>query len=187
MCLLLSHLGVVCVRGLYIRTLATTPSSLETQVSTVLKFTKENFLKLNTTKCEIIMFGKSAAKPQNRGLEVDISVKEEVKCLGYKWKGNLSSSSAIKERIYGVENWIISPESLQQLESFQGEVAKRILKLPPWYSNTAACLALDWKSLHSVCTVRKLRFLHRVMTNEESILSTEPSQQWWMMWKHSAL
>ena len=225
MCLLLSHLGVVCVRGLYIRTLATTPSSLETQVSTVLKFTKENFLKLNTTKCEIIMFGKSAAKPQNRGLEVDISVKEEVKCLGYKWKGNLSSSSVIKERIqkarrafvefgsvftfqgnlsplasssifqlcvlpillYGVENWIISPESLQQLESFQGEVAKRILKLPPWYSNTAACLALDWKSLHSVCTVRKLRFLHRVMTNEESILSTEPSQQWWMMWKHSAL
>ena len=60
-------------------------------------------------------------------------------------------------------------ESLQRLESFQGEVAKRILKLPRWYSNTPACVALDMESMHSVCTVRKLRFLHRVTTNEESI------------------
>ena len=71
--------------------------------------------------------------------------------------------------LYGVENWIFSAESLQRLESFQGEVAKRILKLPCWYSNTAACVALDIKSRHSVCTVRKLRFLHRVTTSEESI------------------
>ena len=190
-----------------IRTLATTPSSLETQVSTVLKFTRENFLKLNTSKCEIIMFGRSATKSQKRDLAVNISVKDEVKCLGYRWKGNLSSLSMIQERIqksrraffefgsvfafqgnlsplssssiyqlcvlpillYGVENWIISFESLQRLESFQGEVAKRILKLPRWYSNTPACVALDMESMHSVCTVRKLRFLHRVMTNEEII------------------
>ena len=133
-----------------------------------------------------------------------------MKCLGYRWMGNLSSSSAIQERIqksrraffefgsvfafqgnlsplsslplsiyqhcvlsillYGVENWIFfSAESLQRLESFQGEVVKRILKLPCWYSNTAACVALDIKSMHSVCTVRKLRFLHRVTTNKESI------------------
>ena len=82
-----------------IRTLATTPSSLETQVSTVLKFTRENFLKLNTSKCEIIMFGRSATKSQKRDLEVNISVKDEVKCLGYRWKGNLSSLSMIQERI----------------------------------------------------------------------------------------
>ena len=48
-------------------------------------------------------------------------------------------------------------------------MAKRILKLPHWYSNTAACVALDWRSIYSVCTIRKLRFLHWVMTNEESI------------------
>ena len=46
---------------------------------------------------------------------------------------------------------------------------KRILQLPKWYSNTAAIVALGWNSLHSVCTIRKLKFLHRVMTNEESI------------------
>lgn len=190
-----------------IRTLATTPSSLETQVSTVAKFTRENFLKLNTSKCEIIVFGKSATMLQDGGLAVNISVKDEVKCLGFRWKGNLSSASAIQERIlksrraffefgsiyafqgnlsplssssiyqqcvlpillYGVENWIFSSESLQRLESFQGEIAKRILKLPRWYSNTAACVALGWKSIHAVCTIRKLRFLHRVMTNEESV------------------
>ena len=176
-------------------------------MSTVLKFTRENILKLNTSKCEIIMFGRSATKPQKRDLEVNISVKDEVKCLGYRWKGNLSSLSMIQECIqksrraffefgsvfafqgnlsplfsssiyqfcvlpillYGVENWIISYESLQRLQSFQGEVAKRILKLPHWYSNTPACVALDMESMHSVCTIRKLRFLHRVMTNEESI------------------
>ena len=55
------------------------------------------------------------------------------------------------------------------LECFQGEIAKRILKLPKWYSNTEAIVALGWNSLHSVCTIRKLRFLQRVMTNEESI------------------
>ena len=52
---------------------------------------------------------------------------------------------------------------------FQDEVAKRILELPKWYSNTAASVALGWNSLHSVCTIRKLKFLHRVLTNEESI------------------
>ena len=31
------------------------------------------------------------------------------------------------------------------------------------------CVSLDWRSIHSVCTIRKLRFLHWVMTNEESI------------------
>ena len=47
----------------------------------------------------IVVFGKSAAKYQNGGFEVNIPVKDEVKCLGYRWMGNLSSSSAIQERI----------------------------------------------------------------------------------------
>ena len=71
--------------------------------------------------------------------------------------------------LYGVENWVLSPEAIRMLENFQGEMAKRILQLPKWYSNTAAIVALGWNSLHSVCTIRKLRFLYRVRTNEESI------------------
>ena len=55
------------------------------------------------------------------------------------------------------------------LDFFEGEIAKRILKLAKWYFNTAAIEALGWNSLHSVGTIRKLRFLQRVMTNEESV------------------
>ena len=65
--------------------------------------------------------------------------------------------------------WKIGFCHLNPSECFQGEIAKRILKLPKWYSNSAAIIALGWNSLHSVCTIRKLRFLQRVMTNEESI------------------
>ena len=71
--------------------------------------------------------------------------------------------------LYGVENWIMSAEAIKMLECFQGEVAKRILQLPKWYSNTAAIIALGWSSLHATCTIRKLHFLPRVMTNEASI------------------
>ena len=65
--------------------------------------------------------------------------------------------------------WIMSDESIEKLERFQGEMAKRILQLPKWYSNKVACTALGWNSIHSLCTIRKLRFLLRAKTNEESI------------------
>ena len=71
--------------------------------------------------------------------------------------------------LYGVENWVLSSESIRMIDSFQGEIPKRILCLPKWYSNTAAIVALGWNSLHSICTIKKLRFLHIVMTNQESI------------------
>ena len=41
--------------------------------------------------------------------------------------------------------------------------------MPKWYSNTAAIIAFGWNTLHSVCTIRKLKFLHRVTTIQESI------------------
>ena len=95
----------------------------------------------------------------------------------YAFQGSLSpvSASAIVQTcvlpilLYGVENWVMSSESTKKLERFQGEVAKIILQMPKWYSNKAACIALGWNSIHSMCTIRKLKFLHRVMTNEESI------------------
>ena len=95
----------------------------------------------------------------------------------YAFQGTLSpvSCCSIVETcilpilLYGVENWVLSPESIGMLKSFQGEIAKRILQLPKWYSNTAATVALGQNSLHSVCTIRKLRCLNRVITNEKSI------------------
>ena len=95
----------------------------------------------------------------------------------YAFQGKLSpvSCCSIVETcvlpvlLYGVENCVLSPESIRTLDSFQGEIAKRILHLSKWYSNTAAIVAPGWNSFHYVCTIRKLRYLHRVMTNQESI------------------
>ena len=193
-----------------IRTLASNPTTLEAQISPVTKFTKENFLSLNASKCEVVVFNKSTIKTFDKNLVFEaysFPVKEEAKCLGYLWKQNLSSLPMIEDRIqkarkaffqlgsvyafqgslspvsasaivqtcvlpillYGVENWVMSSESTKKLERFQGEVAKRILQMPKWYSNKAACIVLGWNSIHSMCTIRKLKFLHRVMSNEESI------------------
>ena len=64
-----SGLGL-CVNSLYsgaylhaddIRTLATSVSSLQAQISQVLDFTSNSFLQLNPTKCEIVSF----AQPNN--------------------------------------------------------------------------------------------------------------------------
>ena len=71
--------------------------------------------------------------------------------------------------LYGVKNWIMSCESIKKLECFQGKIAKRILQMPQWYSNKVACILLGCNSIHSLCTNRKLRFLHRIKMNEESI------------------
>jgi len=38
-----------------IRTLAANPSNIDAQVSAVTKFTDENFLKLNASKCEVVI------------------------------------------------------------------------------------------------------------------------------------
>ena len=198
-----------------IRTLASSLSSMEAQVAVVSRFTTENFLKLNESKCEIIIFRKSTSRapsPINCASDSDVGtcsfpIKEEGKCLGYVWRPNLSSIRMTEERIqkarraffqygsisafqgdlspvstcslvehcvhpvvlYGVENWILCANSLQKLESFQGEMAKRILKLPKWFSNTAAKITLGWSSMHSICTIRKLKYLSRIGAKEDGI------------------
>ena len=88
------------------------------------------------------------------------------------FQGNLSpiNSSSITEccvypvLLYGMENWILCKESLSKLERFQGEMAKRILKLPKWQLNTAAKICLGWLSTHAICTIRKLKYLSRVVS-----------------------
>ena len=71
--------------------------------------------------------------------------------------------------LYGVENWILCMTSLQKLETFQGEMAKRILKLPKWFSKTAAKIALGCSSMHAICTIRKLKFLSRTTAKEDEV------------------
>ena len=93
------------------------------------------------------------------------------------FQGNVSpvSTSSVIEccvypvLLYGIENWIFCTNSLKKLECFQGILAKSILKLPQWCPNIAACIALGWDYIHSICTIRKLKCLSKIATKENSI------------------
>ena len=67
-----------------IRTLAANASTLEAQISTVKRFTQDNFLKLNAAKCEIIVFKKSFIRNTEERLdvgEISFPVRSEAMCL----------------------------------------------------------------------------------------------------------
>ena len=85
-----------------IRTLASTTTTLEMQISTVKKFIDVNFLNLNASKCEFVAFKKSSITTNQESIEVDdcsFPIRGEATCLGYQWKQDLSSSPAIQNRI----------------------------------------------------------------------------------------
>ena len=61
--------------------------------------------------------------------------------------------------LYGCENWLLCDSSLKVLNSFLGELGKRALRLPKWYSNTASMIVMDMLSAEAHCLIRKLCFL----------------------------
>ena len=63
--------------------------------------------------------------------------------------------------LYGCENWILSDKSITQLQSFLGEMAKRALKWPRHFSNTAALAVMGMESIQCSLLIRKLCFLRR--------------------------
>ena len=73
--------------------------------------------------------------------------------------------------LYGCENWILNAESKKMVESFQGELAKRILKWPKHFSNTAATIAIGLQSVESIILERKLSYLQYVLVASGKTLS----------------
>ena len=53
--------------------------------------------------------------------------------------------------LYGAENWCLSQNFIQALDSFLGELSKRLLKLPRWYSNTPASIVIGLGSARALC------------------------------------
>ena len=83
----------------------------------------------------------------------------------------LSSKSIINTCVmpvllFGSENWILTEALLHKLETFLGELAKRALKWPRHFSNTAAILALDLETMKSRILCQKLCFLQRLLVDE---------------------
>ena len=68
--------------------------------------------------------------------------------------------------LYGCENWIVTDGLVEKLEKFQAELAKRILKWPRHFSNTATITAVELRTMRCRVLERKLGFLQRVMGSQ---------------------
>ena len=88
-------------------------------------------------------------------------------CYDSNFQGDLSplstrsiiESCVMSVLLYGCENGIVSESCLKQLESFLGELAKRALKWPKHFPNTAAVTGLEIGTIRSRLVVRELGFL----------------------------
>ena len=72
-----------------IRTLASTSSTLEAQISTVKKFTEDNFLKLNASMGEVVAFKRASNRTFEERIEAgecSFPVGGKATCLEYQWK-----------------------------------------------------------------------------------------------------
>ena len=58
---------------------------------------------------------------------------------------------------------------LQKLESYQAELAKRILRLPTFTPNNTALMALQWPSMRARILIIKLCFLLKVVNSDLSL------------------
>ena len=66
---------------------------------------------------------------------------------------------------------ILTPVLVDRLESFQGELAKRILCWPKHRSNTAATLAVGLHSVKSKVLEAKLSFLQKILDRGSECVS----------------
>ena len=85
--------------------------------------------------------------------------------------GPLSSCAVVESCVmpvlpYRCENWVLTEQLISRLETSLGELAKRILKLPRWASNTAANVVMGWTIVRARVVVQKLNFLHRLVSAE---------------------
>ena len=83
----------------------------------------------------------------------------------------LSSKSIVEHCVFpcllfGAETWILNSTLLQKLESFQAELAKRILRLPTCTSNNTVLMALQWPTMRARILIIKLCFLFKVVNSD---------------------
>ena len=61
--------------------------------------------------------------------------------------------------LFGCENWVLTDSMLHQLESFQGEIGRQILKLTRHHSTLSTRLVLRWPSVSARILISKLGLL----------------------------
>ena len=71
--------------------------------------------------------------------------------------------------MYGSELWILNSTLHNKLESFQAELAKRILRLHSSSSNHGCRIALHWPSMRARVLCSKFSFLIKVTQGDDSL------------------
>ena len=71
--------------------------------------------------------------------------------------------------LFGSENWILTDPLVDQLEAFQGEIGRRILKLSKFLSTISTRLALKWPSIAARILILKLSLLIKISSDGDSI------------------
>ena len=71
--------------------------------------------------------------------------------------------------LFGCENWVLTDSMLHQLESFQGEIGRRILKLTRHHSTLSTRLALRWPSVTARVLISKLSLLSKLSERGDSL------------------
>ncbi len=80
---------------------------------------------------------------------------------------------AVPILLYGCENWILTDSQLDRLEAFQGEIGKRILKLPRFHSSLATRIALKLPSVAARILAQKLSLLVKRSAPEVNPLAVD--------------
>ena len=73
--------------------------------------------------------------------------------------GSVLETCVIPVLMYGSEIWILTERCIDLLVSFLGEMAKRVIKWPKHFSNSAALLTTGLEGMHSSFLTRKLGIL----------------------------
>ena len=71
--------------------------------------------------------------------------------------------------LFGCENWVLTDSMLHQLESFQGEIGRRILQLSTQHSTLSTRLGLRLPSITARILIPKLSLLTKLSEGEGSI------------------
>ena len=71
--------------------------------------------------------------------------------------------------LFSCENWVLTDSMLHQLEFFQGEIGRRILKLTRHHSTLSTRLALRWPSVTARILISKLGLLSKLSERGDSI------------------
>ncbi len=73
---------------------------------------------------------------------------------------------------------MMTPALMEEVESYQTELVKRVVKWPRHHSDTAALVVIGVQSMKSRILGRKLGFLQQVLSAEQKSLSVRVVESW---------